>query len=139
MKHIASLVTFLAMALSVAAQSISIGSYNIRNANATDAKNGNAWADRCPRITSLVHYEAWDIVAMQEVLDAQLQDLRQELKDYDYVGVGRNDGATKGEYVPIFFKKSRIKCHQQGTFWLSETPEVVGSKGWDAALPRICT
>ena len=139
MKHIASLVTVLAMALSVTAQSISIGSYNIRNANATDAKNGNAWAERCPRITSLVHYEAWDIVAMQEVLDAQLQDLRQELKDYDYVGVGRNDGATKGEYVPIFFKKSRIKCHQQGTFWLSETPEVVGSKGWDAALPRICT
>lgn len=139
MKRISIFLSFIITALCVAAQSLSIGSYNIRYANANDAKNGNAWEERCPRITSLVHYESWDVVAMQEVLDYQLLDLRQELKDYDDVGVGRNDGATQGEYAPIFYKKSRIKCHQQGTFWLSETPEKVGSKGWDAALPRICT
>lgn len=139
MKRISLFLALIAMVLCVSAQSLSIGGYNIRYANPKDAKRGNAWEQRCPRITSLVNYEAWDVVAMQEVLHNQLQDLCQGLKDYDYVGVGRNDGATKGEYTPIFYKKSRIKCHQQGTFWLSETPEEIGSKGWDAALPRICT
>lgn len=139
MKRIYSLLALMAVALCVAAQSISVGGYNIRYANSGDARMGNAWSQRVPRITSLANYESWDVLAMQEVLHAQLQDLRQGLKDYDYVGVGRDDGATKGEYAPIFYKKSRVRCINHGTFWLSETPDVVGSKGWDAALPRICT
>ena len=139
MKRISVFLAFIVTVLCVTAQSLSIGSYNIRYANSNDAKNGNAWEERSPRITSLVNYEAWDVVGMQEVLHKQLEDLRQGLKEYDYVGVGRNDGATKGEFAPIFYKKSRIKCLEKGTFWLSETPEKVGSKGWDAALPRICT
>ena len=139
MKRIFLLLTLLATTLYAAAQTLSVASYNIRYANSNDAKAGNSWWERAPRIASLVNYEAWDVVGMQEVLHAQLQDLRKGLKDYDYVGVGREDGATKGEYVPIFYKKSRLKCLKQGTFWLSETPEEVGSKGWDAALPRVCT
>ena len=61
------------------------------------------------------------------------------LPDYDYIGVGRNDGKTGGEYAAIFYKSDRIKCLSSGNFWLSETPEVIGSKGWDAKYPRICT
>lgn len=139
MKRIYSLLALMAVALCVAAQSISVGGYNIRYANSNDAKMGNAWSERVPRITSLANYESWDVIAMQEVLHSQLQDLRKGLKDYDYVGVGRDDGATKGEYAPIFYKKNRIRCINHGTFWLSETPEEIGSTGWDAALPRICT
>ena len=139
MKRILFLLTLILTPFFTTAQTLSVASYNIRYANANDAKAGNAWFARAPRIASLVNYEAWDVVGMQEVLHPQLQDLRQALKEYDYVGVGRNDGATKGEYAPIFYKKSRLKCLKQGTFWLSETPDKVGTKGWDAALPRICT
>ena len=55
------------------------------------------------------------------------------------LGTSREDGKTKGEYAPIFYKKNRIKCLKNGQFWLSETPDSVGSVGWDASMERICT
>jgi endonuclease/exonuclease/phosphatase family metal-dependent hydrolase len=61
------------------------------------------------------------------------------LPDYDYVGVGRTDGATKGEYSPVFFLKEKFDVLEKGNFWLSETPDVPGSVGWDAALERIAS
>jgi endonuclease/exonuclease/phosphatase family metal-dependent hydrolase len=67
-----------------------------------------------------------------------MQDIEAGLPDYSYVGVGRDDGKTKGEYSAIFFKKDELRLIEESTFWLSETPEKV-SVGWDAALPRICT
>jgi len=67
-----------------------------------------------------------------------MQDLRAGLAEYNYVGVGRDDGKTKGEFSAIFFKKDELRLIEESTFWLSETPENV-SVGWDAALPRICT
>lgn len=67
-----------------------------------------------------------------------MQDLEAGLTDYSYVGVGRDDGKTKGEYSAIFFKKDELRLIEASTFWLSDTPEKV-SVGWDAALPRICT
>ena len=62
-----------------------------------------------------------------------------ELEGYAFVGVGRDDGKDKGEFSPVFYKTDRFKLLDQGTFWISETPEKVGVKGWDAALPRICS
>ena len=67
-----------------------------------------------------------------------MQDLLAGLNDYNTVGVGRDDGKTKGEYSAIFFKKDELRLIEASTFWLSDTPEKV-SVGWDAALPRICT
>ena len=67
-----------------------------------------------------------------------MQDLLTGLTEYNYVGVGRDDGKTKGEYSAIFYKKDELRLIEESTFWLSETPENV-SVGWDAALPRICT
>ena len=60
------------------------------------------------------------------------------LPDYAYVGVGRDDGKTEGEYSPVFYRKDRFELLDSGHFWLSETPDVP-SKGWDAACIRICT
>jgi endonuclease/exonuclease/phosphatase family metal-dependent hydrolase len=64
--------------------------------------------------------------------------LQQGLSEYGYAGVGRDDGKTQGEYVPIFYKKERFTCLQSGHFWLSTVTDRP-NKGWDAALPRICT
>ena len=75
---------------------------------------------------------------VQEATYNQMQDLRAGLAEYNYVGVGRDDGKTKGEYSAIFFKKDELRIIEESTFWLSNTPEKV-SVGWDAALPRICT
>ena len=121
------------------AQELYIGQYNIRNANAKDAAEGNGWERRCPVVCDIIRAESFDIFGSQEVLHSQLEDMRNALPQYDYVGVGRNDGKTAGEYAPIFYKKDRIRCLQSGTFWLSETPDVVASIGWDAKYTRICT
>ena len=75
---------------------------------------------------------------VQEATLTQMKDLEAGLSDYDYVGVGRDDGGTKGEFSAIFYMSGEMKVLQEDTFWLSETPEKV-SVGWDAALPRICT
>jgi len=85
-----------------------------------------------------INFEDPDVFGSQEVLDAQLHDMLGLLDGYGYIGVGREDGKTGGEYSPVFYKKSRLELLRHGNFWLSETPDVPG-KGWDAACVRICT
>ena len=123
----------------VYAQPIYVGEFNIRNDNAKDAAAGDGWMVRYPVVCDILKVESFDIFGTQEVMHNQLEDMLSALPDYDYVGVGRNDGKTSGEYAAIFYKEDRIKCLSSGHFWLSETPEVAGSKGWDAKYPRICT
>ena len=121
----------------VAAQML-VGSYNIRYKNTEDSINGNAWANRCQVICDQVNFMSPDIFGAQEVLYSQLSDLIQGLDGYNYIGVGRDDGKTQGEYAAIFYKEDRIRLLDQGNFWLSETPDKPGL-GWDAACVRICT
>ena len=123
----------------LSAQDIYIGQYNIRNVNAKDSAEGNGWERRCPVVCDILRIEAFDIFGAQEVLHDQMEDLHAALPQYASIGVGRNDGKTDGEYAPIFYKKDRIECLDCGTFWLSETPDVAGSIGWDARYTRICT
>lgn len=129
----------LAFATTLQAQTLYVGEFNIRNANDKDAKAGNGWERRCPVVCNIFRIENFDIFGAQEVYHSQLEDLCEALPQYGYVGVGRDDGKQAGEYAPIFYKKDRIKCLSSGAFWLSETPDVVGSKGWDAKYPRVCT
>jgi len=119
-------------------QQLKIASYNVRYQNSNDAKEGNGWERRLPAICNLVQYHDFDIWGAQEVLYGQLGDLLGCLSDYTYVGVGRDDGKTKGEYAPIFWKKDKFDLLDSGHFWLAEDP-TYPNKGWDAALPRICT
>ena len=115
------------------------GTFNIRLQNDGDEKAGVGWSVRRDRVAAYIKKNHIDIVGMQEVLHTQLQDLLERLPEYDYVGVGRTDGATKGEYSPVFFLKEKFDVLEKGNFWLSETPDVPGSKGWDAALERIAS
>lgn len=111
-------------------------SFNIRYDNPEDGEQN--WHVRKANIVRMLQFYDLDIIGLQEVLHTQLTFLKEELPDYDYVGIGREDGKTAGEYAPIFYRKSRFQLKDSGTFWLSETPNVV-SKGWDAALERIAT
>ena len=117
-------------------QEIKVMTYNIKYDNVTDTVNN--WNFRKEAMVDLVkHYQA-EVVGMQEVLHNQLIYLDSGLNHYSYVGVGRDDGKTNGEYAPIFYDARKLKVLKSNTFWLSETPEKV-SKGWDASLERICT
>lgn len=123
---------------SIAAQSLYVASYNIRYQNNDDTREGNGWKQRCPVVCGQLMFEHPDVFGAQEVLHDQLNDMLRQLPDYDYIGVGRDDGATKGEYAPIFYDRKKLRLLDHGHFWLSETPEKP-SLGWDAACVRICT
>lgn len=135
------LYTLLLLLLSVhllEAQQLKVASYNVRYDNQGDADNGNGWQQRLPVLTQLILFHDFDIFGSQEVLHHQLTDMLGALSPYAYIGVGRDDGKTKGEYAPIFYKKDKFKVLQSGHFWLS-TETDHPNKGWDAVLPRICT
>ncbi|UGU15081.1 endonuclease/exonuclease/phosphatase family protein [Sinomicrobium kalidii] len=116
---------------------LTVFSYNIRYANPGDGIN--TWEHRREWLAESISFFEGDIVGAQEVLHSQLKDLLSLLPEYAYVGVARDDGRTKGEFSPILYRKDRFELLQNETFWLSDTPEKVGSVGWDAALPRIVT
>lgn len=110
--------------------------YNIRYDNPGDGED--AWPKRRDFLAGQLRFHAPDIFGIQEGLHSQVAYLSEQLPDYERVGVGRDDGKQGGEYSALFFLKKRFRLLASGTFWLSETPDTV-SKGWDAALPRICT
>ena len=130
--------TLCLVALAIGAQSLYVGSYNIRNKNADDAGKGNAWEQRGPVLAKQIEFEHPDIFGTQEVLKEQLDDLEAWLPEYDHIGVGREDGVHGGEHEAIFYDHNRLRLIDHGDFWLSETPDRPGL-GWDAACTRICT
>lgn len=82
-------------------------------------------------------YQFPTLVGLQETLQDQVEDLKRGLgDDWEYFGVGRDDGKTQGEYNPIFYQKNQWDLITNHTCWLSETPDVP-SKGWDAKYNRI--
>jgi endonuclease/exonuclease/phosphatase family metal-dependent hydrolase len=117
-------------------QDLTVMSFNIR-LNVESDKD-NAWPKRKQDVADLLTYYHPDYFGVQEALPEQMKDIKTGLKNYDYVGVGRDDGKEKGEFSAIFYDTNRLDVVKSGTFWLSETPEKP-SKGWDAALNRICT
>ncbi len=132
------LVLFIVGIEVVNAEKLTVASFNIRYHNSSDSLNGNGWKQRCPVICDLIRFNDFEIFGAQEVLHDQLLDMLAGLPGYDYVGVGRDDGKTKGEYAPVFYQKEKFKALESGHFWLSEITDRP-NKGWDAALPRICT
>lgn len=115
-----------------------VGSYNIRYKNSGDSINGNLWPKRCQVMCDQVNFMSLDIFGAQEVLHGQLIDMLACLNGYDYIGVGRDDGGTAGEYAAIFYRTDRLRLLASGNFWLNESPDTPGL-GWDAACVRICT
>lgn len=112
-------------------------SFNLRYDNPADGPN--AWPRRRDRVAGAIRFHGAQVVGVQEALAPMLQELDALLPTYKRVGVGRSDGVARGEFSAILYDTTRVTALESGTFWLSPTPEVVGSKGWDAALERIAT
>ena len=135
MKYFLTLLSFLFFA-NLYAQEMNIVSYNIRFNNPGDGVN--AWPNRIDMVTGLLKYHEADIFGLQEALAGQIRDIADRMPEYKWFGTGRDDGKEGGEFSPVFYNTQKFALISNGQFWLSPTPEKP-SKGWDAALNRICT
>ena len=116
-------------------EAFTLATFNIRRPM---DKGENAWTNRLPRILKIIADRRFDLIGIQEAMPEQVRDLAERLPGWEHVGVGRcpND---RDEATCIFFRADRFALCASGTFWLSETPDVPGSKSWKSAWPRICT
>jgi endonuclease/exonuclease/phosphatase family metal-dependent hydrolase len=121
----------------LSAPPLRIMTFNLRLDLASDGPN--AWPYRREWVASLIRFHAPDAIGVQEALAHMLTDLDARLPAFARVGVGRADGRAGGEFSAILYRTDRLELLDNGTFWLSPTPEVAGSKGWDAAIERIAT
>ena len=134
------LVVLLLPALDAAAAEVRVMTFNIRYATPKDIPSGNAWTQRKDLLFKTIEAFDPDLAGLQEVLPTQGAELKERFaRTHEFLGVPRNDGKTSGEIAAVLFRRDRFEKVKDGTFWLSETPDVVGSKGWDADLPRIVT
>lgn len=109
--------------------------FNIRFDNPNDAPNH--WQARIPVIRKYLNEQMPDIMGVQESLFHQNEELLRIVPGYAYIGAGRDDGKQGGEYSPIFYRTDRFELLENSQFWLSENPDVPGSIGWEAMLPRV--
>ena len=135
-QYILSVFILFTISSNIYSQPHSIISYNIRYDNNWDIEN--SWKIRRNKISQILVQYSPSIIGIQEGLLNQVQYIDSSLINYDYVGVGRDDGKEKGEFCAIYFDTTRYVLLKNSTFWLSETPDTI-SVGWDAALERICT
>lgn len=136
MKRLTFILLFF-YSLSAMTQELNVMTFNIRLDIASDSLN--AWPYRKDKLASEVLFHKAHLLGVQEALHNQMMDLVERLPGYKYIGGGREDGKQKGEYSAIFYDTTRLQVLHTETFWLSETPTVAGSKGWDAAITRIVT
>lgn len=124
--------------ISVHAQNqLTVMSFNIRLNTSSDSLN--AWPYRKDKVASQIVFHKVELLGVQEALHDQMMDLQQRLPNFKFTGGGRDDGKTKGEYSAVFYDTTRLQLLAANMFWLSQTPAVPGSKGWDAAITRIVT
>ncbi len=127
----------IAQAAAQPGAALSVMTFNIRYGTANDGDN--RWANRREFLFDVIREANADVIGLQEALDAQLGEIVTALPAYAVVGVGRDDGRTKGEYAAILFRRDRLHVSDSGTFWFSDTPSVVASTSWGNTTTRICT
>jgi len=116
---------------------VHVMSFNIRYGTANDGENH--WNKRKEFLIDTIKTFGPDLLGTQETLLDQRDFIESKLSGYESFGVGRDDGKETGEMAALFYRTARFEKLAGSHFWLSETPDKVGSKGWDAALPRIAT
>lgn len=98
----------------------------------------NAWPLRRPVMRECIQKSAPDLIGTQEGVYYQLQDLAEDLPEFEWIGTGR-DGGSRGEFMAIFYRKDRFHPLEYDHFWLSDTPHVIGSTTWGNRNRRMVT
>ena len=117
-------------------ETVKVMTINIRLETASDAEN--QWKYRKEKMVEFLILESADFICVQEAMYNQVQYLDSALADYQYIGVGRDDGKKGGEFMALFYKVNKWSIENENTFWLSDTPDQC-SRGWDAMCHRVCT
>jgi endonuclease/exonuclease/phosphatase family metal-dependent hydrolase len=118
-------------------QPVRVMSFNVRYGTAQDGQNH--WDNRKQHLAETIGNFAPDLLGTQETLAFQRDYIAQRFPELQPFGAGRDDGQDNGEMAALFYNRHRFEKLAGGHFWLSRHPDVVGSKGWDSALPRIAT
>ncbi len=127
---------FALTGISCQSPEVKVMTYNIRLDNEGDKENN--WKHRKEDLVKYILTHDPDFIGVQEALYSQVTYLDQELTDYEYLGVGRDDGDKAGEFMALFYKSEKWNVATDSTFWLSETPSKP-TMGWDAGCHRVCT
>ena len=119
----------------VGEERMTVMSFNIRYGLAGDGEN--RWDLRKDLVVGVIREHAPAVIGLQEALRCQLDYLQARLPGYGLIGMGREAGG-EGEHAAILYRTDRFEAAESGTFWLSDTPEVV-SRHWGNTCLRICT
>ncbi|OPY90651.1 MAG: Endonuclease/Exonuclease/phosphatase family protein [Syntrophus sp. PtaU1.Bin208] len=115
---------------------MNVMSFNIRRGTRRDGRN--SWIHRRDLVREILDAYRPDVLGLQEALDFQMAEVCTMLPGYERVGIG-NLGGSRGLHNAIFYDAGRFSLSEEGTFWLSDTPEDPRSRGWGNIIPRICT
>ena len=115
---------------------VRVCTYNVRTDTVDDGEFD--WDRRREAVAGTLRFHRPDVVGLQEPLPHQYDHLRSALGAYEWVGRSRREGG-EGEFCPVGYRAGRFDHLDDGTFWLSSTPDRQGSVGWDGAHPRIAT
>jgi endonuclease/exonuclease/phosphatase family metal-dependent hydrolase len=127
--------TTFAIAADELATDLRVMSFNIRYGTAKDGEN--RWELRKEFLAGTIREFRPDLLGTQETLKTQRDFLASRLPDHEVLGVGRDNGKDQGEMTALYYRRDRFEVLDSGHFWLSETPDVPGSKSWDSSLPRM--
>jgi endonuclease/exonuclease/phosphatase family metal-dependent hydrolase len=114
---------------------LDVMTFNIRYAHTTPP---NLWPDRRPVMRELIERWAPDVIGLQEALYSQLLDMEQDLPGYGWIGLGR-EGGSRGEFMAVLYLRDRLTPIEFDHYWLSDTPEVIGSRTWGNQNHRMVT
>ena len=117
------------------ARRLTVLSYNVRYANPNDGEQ--VWEQRRDDVASVIRFHRPQLVGLQEASHEQVRDLSERLPAFEWLTGGRSGSENAGEYVAVGYDPDRLELESEDAFWLSETPSVPGSRGWDAMLPRV--
>jgi len=131
-------VLLCALALVLQGDTLRVGSYNILTSRRFVGKE-TGWEARKERVAGLLKQLDMDAFGLQEVHGDQRTFLCARFPDYAFAGERAHPTDERFCFVPVVYRRSRFACETSGTFWLSETPDVPGSRSWDSSEPRICT
>lgn len=125
---------------SLMAQQMKVISFNICNNQIKNEDGQKAWIFRQNAVKQMIETEDPAIIGLQEALLDQLMVIDKHFRQkYRRIGVGQDNGITRGEHTSIYYDKTKLELASSSkTRWLSPTPQTV-SNGWDAKGPHIVT
>jgi hypothetical protein len=115
-----------------AASDLCVMTFNLRYASASPP---NAWSARRPAAKALWDRVRPDVVGTQEGVYLQIKDIAADQPDFAWIGLGR-EGGSRGEFMAIFYRRDRLTPLEFDHFWLSDTPDVIGSTTWGDTPPQ---